>query len=130
MLGTRHGLLLLLVNMVITPSCQLDDVRVVSDLEHTLLRCPGKGQGTRPPVPVSRHYRLRAEPKTGTTWFQRVVFDLLLEICEKYDAAVEDVTCVATCASMNSHVEQPGCGLVECPLRNLCLLYTSDAADE
>lgn len=89
-----------------------------TDVTSPPLRCPGVNPSVVPPLPISRRYKLRAEAKSGTTWFQKLLFDVLLEICDTYDQRVEGITCEALCTAMNRRIDQP-CGKRECPLRNL-----------
>ena len=50
-------------------------------------------------IPVSRHFTLTAEPKSGTTWIAVVVTQLVADICNAYDSSIEGVTCRIACDS-------------------------------
>jgi hypothetical protein len=100
--------------IVLLASCVLENTGAAP-----ALRCPGGlVEATQvPPLLTSRFYKLRAEPKTGTTWLQKVTFGLLLELCDLY-GLIEGLRCEAMCTLPNPHVD-PTCTKTECPLHNV-----------
>jgi hypothetical protein len=84
-----------------------------------VLHCPGGlVEATKVPALLApRFYKLRAEPKTGTTWLQKVTFSLLLELCDLY-GLIDGLSCEAVCTSTNRKID-PSCTAQECPLHNV-----------
>lgn len=71
------------------------------------LHCPGSTEGgvagaarsssASLQLPETRTYHLRAEAKSGTTWLQVMVFQMLDSICSVYNDNVEGITCRSVC---------------------------------
>ena len=62
------------------------------------LRCPsGADAAGAVQLPETRTYHLRAEAKSGTTWLQVMVFQMLDSICSVYNDNVEGVSCRSVC---------------------------------
>ena len=68
----------------------------------TVLHCGSGDAVVQPtPLPQNRTYNLRAEAKSGTTWFQQMIFEFLNEMCDVYDA-IPNFSCRAVCEAESS----------------------------
>jgi len=70
----------------------------IAVLPSQILHC-ADGSTSVTSLPANRTLHLRAEAKSGTTWYQQLVFQLLTETCAVYDAAVDGIQCHAVCVA-------------------------------